>query len=55
MIIFGNHLGWDTPTAIIDDIESLILEQRLPVNVIERAYDRVYEFKKKRPNEESNA
>lgn len=55
MIIFGNQLGWDTPTAIIDDIESLILEQRLPVNVIERAYDRVYEFKKKRPNEESNA
>ena len=47
MIIFGNQLGWDTPQGIIDDIESLVLEQRLPEKIIDRAYQRVISFKTK--------
>jgi beta-N-acetylhexosaminidase len=48
VIIFGNQLGFDTPTEIIDDIELLVNEGLLDEHVIEQAYQRVLDFKKNR-------
>lgn len=47
MVIFGNQLGWDTPKDIIDDIEYLVDTKKLNPMLIEQAYNRVIDYKKR--------
>ena len=46
MIIFGNQLGWDEPQLIIDMIEKLVQTEKIEIQKIERAYQRIQNFKK---------
>jgi beta-N-acetylhexosaminidase len=46
MIIFGNQLGFDSPQDIIDDIQQLVEHGHLPIEVIDKAYERVLMVKR---------
>ena len=47
ILIFGNQLAWDEPQTVIDEIEGLVEEKILPLNIIERAYQRILRYKLK--------
>jgi len=46
MIIFGNQLGWDEPQLIIDTIEKLVQTEKIHIQKIELAYQRIQKLKK---------
>ena len=45
MLIFGNQWGWITATEVIDCIENLVLTGKVPLERIERAFQRVKRLK----------
>jgi beta-N-acetylhexosaminidase len=47
ILIFGNQLAWDEPQDVIDEIEGLVEEKILPINIIDRAYQRILRYKLK--------
>jgi beta-N-acetylhexosaminidase len=51
ILMFCNQLGWDNPSVVIDDIESLVKTQEISEEFIDRAFLRIQHYKNLRCQE----